>query len=368
MAASFADATRSYLEWMGTRFPLDPAGVVHRRRALSADPFAFLRGTFYWWLVRWDELMPQPVRQAPKILSVGDLHLENFGTWRDAEGRMVWGINDFDEAYPFPVTMDLVRLATSVLLSIDEGHLKLDRRVACASLLEGYNANLVKPAGRPVILEGEAAWLLPASTPHWSETALYWRKEFSDLVAAHGLDDLRELLAEHMPEGVPVEEFLNRGTAGKGSLGRPRAVALGQWRGGPVAREGKRALPSAGRWHQGDDALGPATLDYRMILAAAFRSPDPWLTLTEDWVIRRLSPENHKVVVEQLRGHVQAEALIRWMGWEVANIHRGQAGRHDIEDWLAALPMGWLHDAALSMAEATTADWRKFRESVDDDQ
>lgn len=364
MAASFADATRSYLAWMATRFTPDPRGLAHRPQALAADPFSFLRGTFYWWLVRWEQLMPATVRQAPAILSTGDLHLENFGTWRDGEGRLVWGINDFDEAHPFPVTMDLVRLATSILLAEAEGHLKLDRRVACASLLEGYNANLVKRTGRPVILEGDAAWLLPAASLHWSETAHYWHKEFGGLRAAQGLETLYDLLVERMPEGVAVDEFLDRALAGKGSLGRPRAVALGEWRGGPVAREGKRALPSAGRWHQGDDALGDATLDYRMILAASFRSPDPCLSLTEDWVIRRLSPESHKVAVEQLRDHVQAEALVRWMGWEVANIHRGQAGRHDIEAWLAALPAGWLHDSAATMAEATVADWRDFRETV----
>lgn len=361
MAVTFADATGSYEAWMASRFAPVDKGLAHRRKALAADAFSFLRGTFYWWLVRWDELMPVPVRQAPAILAVGDLHLENFGTWRDAEGRLVWGINDFDEAHPFPVTMDLVRLATSILLAMDEGHLSMDRRAACASLLEGYNANLVKRAGRPVILEGDAAWLLPAASLHWSETARYWRKEFGSLEAAHGLDDLRELLAEHMPEGIPIDEFLDRWTAGKGSLGRPRAVALGEWRGGPVAREGKRALPSAAIWHQGGDARGNATLDYRMILAAAFRSPDPCLHLTEDWVIRRLSPESHKIAIDQISDHVQAEALIRWMGWEVANIHRGQAGRHDIEDWLAALPVGWLYDSAETMAAAMTADWRAFR-------
>lgn len=360
MAMSFAEATASYQAWMSTRFTPDENGLAHRKKALSADPFAFLRGTFYWWLVRWDELMPDPVRQAPAILSVGDLHLENFGTWRDREGRLIWGINDFDEAHPFPVTMDLVRLATSILLAIGEGHLSVDRRAACATLLEGYSANLVKKTGRPVILEGDAAWLRPAASQHWSETARYWRKEFRGLKAAQGLDDLRELLAERMPEGVPIEEFLDRGTAGKGSLGRPRAVALGEWRGGPVAREGKRALPSSGVWHAGGDALGNATLDYRMILAAAFRSPDPHLHLTPDWVVRRLSPESHKIAIDQIRDHVQAEALIRWMGWEVANIHRGQAGRHDIEEWLAALPPGWLFDSAETMAAAAVEDWRAF--------
>jgi uncharacterized protein (DUF2252 family) len=49
---------------------------------------------------------------APQVLAVGDLYTENFGTWRDAEGRLVWGVNDLDEAHPLPYTNDLVRLAT----------------------------------------------------------------------------------------------------------------------------------------------------------------------------------------------------------------------------------------------------------------
>lgn len=346
---------------MASRFAPVDKGLAFRRHALATNPLAFLRGTFYWWLTRWDTLIPAPVRNAPRILSVGDLHLENFGTWRDREGRLVWGINDFDEAHELPITMDLVRLAASILLAIDEGDLNLDRRAACASLLAGYNANLGRREGRPVILEGEAAWMLPAASLHWSETARYWRKEFSDLDAARGLDDLRALLAERMPEGVPIDEFLDRWNAGKGSLGRPRAVALGEWRGGLVAREGKRALPPAAVWHGGGDAGGDATLDYRIIIASAYRSPDPCLYLTPDWVIRRLSPESHKISMDQIRGHVEAEALIRWMGWETANLHRGQAGRHDIEDWLAALPPGWLLDSAQTMAEAMEKDWKAFK-------
>ena len=361
MGRTFAEATRSYENWMASRFTPDAKGLAYRREALTADAFSFLRGTFFWWLVRWDELMPEAVRNSPAFLAVGDLHLENFGTWRDAEGRLVWGINDFDEAHTFPVTMDLVRLASSILLAIDAGHLHLEHRAACASLLEGYHANLIKPAGHPVILESEAAWLNPAATLHWSETAHYWHKEFGSLSAAHGMDDLKALLADCMPEGIPIEEFLDRGTAGKGSLGRPRAVALGEWRGGPVAREGKRALPSAAVWHAGGLATEDATMDYQLILASAFRSPDPCLRLTGDWVIRRLSPESHKVAIDQLRDSVKAEALVRGMGWEVANIHRGQAGRHDIEDGLAALPAGWLFDCARTMAEATTADWKAFK-------
>ena len=51
------------------------------------------------------------------MLAVGDIHLENFGTWRDADGRLVWGVNDFDEAAEMPYALDLIRLATSALVA-----------------------------------------------------------------------------------------------------------------------------------------------------------------------------------------------------------------------------------------------------------
>ena len=72
--------------------------------------------------------------RGPQVLSVGDLHVENFGTWRNAEGRMVWGINDFDEAYPMAYTNDLVRLAASACLAIRQDALKLDPDDACHAI------------------------------------------------------------------------------------------------------------------------------------------------------------------------------------------------------------------------------------------
>ncbi len=362
MSISFAEATQSYEKWMAQRFtPVASALAYKHDRVLAANPFSFLRGTFYWWLHRWDQLMPAPVRQAPAILSVGDLHLENFGTWRDGEGRLVWGVNDFDEAGTYPVTLDLVRLATSIMLAVGEDHLSLDHDVACASLLAGYVANLDKPDGRPIILEAEAAWLRPAATMHWAEFGRFWRREFRGLHVMKDHDDLRELLIDRMPEGVEIEEFLDRSNAGNGSLGRPRAIALGQWRGGPVAREGKRTLPSASVWKSGESATADANMDYRLLLASSFRALDPWLDLTEDWIIRRLSPENHKIEVDQIHGQLEARELVWWMGWEIANIHRGQAGRFDIQDWLAALPVGWLADSARIMGQGMDDDWQDFR-------
>src|SRR5207245_8315262 len=107
----------------------------------------FLRATFYRWAARWRALVGD-VAAAPTVLAVGDLHLENFGTWRDSEGRLIWGVNDFDESCPMPYTMDLVRLATSVRLAVRGAHLSCDANVACDGVLEGCRVGM-DIGGRP---------------------------------------------------------------------------------------------------------------------------------------------------------------------------------------------------------------------------
>ena len=44
----------------------------------------------------------------------GDLHVENFGTYMDSEGVLVFDVNDYDEAYLGHFTWDLQRLAASL--------------------------------------------------------------------------------------------------------------------------------------------------------------------------------------------------------------------------------------------------------------
>src|SRR6476660_8130003 len=89
-----------------------------KHKKMAADPFQFLRAT-YW---RWAE-------------TVGDIHLENFGTWCDAEGRLIWGVNDFDEAARMPYAIDIVRLAASAVLANVRG---ISEQEICASILQGY--------------------------------------------------------------------------------------------------------------------------------------------------------------------------------------------------------------------------------------
>jgi len=96
-----AKATASYEAWLGKRITLLPADLRRKHAAMAEGVFFFFRATFYRWMQLWPEVCAKEC-QAPRVLAVGDLHVENFGTWRDVEGRLVWGINDFDEVYELP--------------------------------------------------------------------------------------------------------------------------------------------------------------------------------------------------------------------------------------------------------------------------
>jgi uncharacterized protein (DUF2252 family) len=94
-ARSIVRATRDYEAWLAGEVRVVRADLQTKHKLMATDGFSFLRATFYRWAQLFPVLCPK-LAGAPKVLGVGDLHVENYGTWRDAEGRLVWGINDFD--------------------------------------------------------------------------------------------------------------------------------------------------------------------------------------------------------------------------------------------------------------------------------
>src|SRR5438445_8294801 len=139
-------ASGSYEAWLARHTRLVEADVALKHQRMAEDLFSFLRATFYRWMQLWPEVCPD-VARAPQVLAVGDLHVENFGTWRDIEGRLVWGINDFDEAWHLPYTGDLIRLAASALLA----KLTCGPKEGAVAILKGY-ADAITAGGRPVVL------------------------------------------------------------------------------------------------------------------------------------------------------------------------------------------------------------------------
>ena len=95
------EATKQYEMWMSCCTSIVQAHLRDKHEQMRADLFAFCRSTFYRWAQQWPEVCGD-LRHAPRVLAMGDLHIDSFGTWRDIEGRLCWGVDDFDEAYPMP--------------------------------------------------------------------------------------------------------------------------------------------------------------------------------------------------------------------------------------------------------------------------
>ncbi|HMJ77713.1 MAG TPA: DUF2252 family protein [Iamia sp.] len=95
----------------------DPTAFRRKFRKMARDPFAFYRGTaclFYDDVARLDD--PWVDERTSRVWIQGDLHAENYGTYMDAAGILVFDVNDFDEAYIGHYTWDLQRMAASVAL------------------------------------------------------------------------------------------------------------------------------------------------------------------------------------------------------------------------------------------------------------
>ncbi|MEU0571783.1 DUF2252 domain-containing protein [Nonomuraea sp. NPDC005983] len=103
----------------GESIKRDPAAFRRKFRKMAASPFAFYRGSacvFYSDLTNLfadDSYLDPP---TSRVWIHGDLHAENFGTYMNASGVLVFNVNDFDEAYVGPYVWDLKRFAASVAL------------------------------------------------------------------------------------------------------------------------------------------------------------------------------------------------------------------------------------------------------------
>src|ERR1700732_3098801 len=150
-------ATREFEIWLAKRVPVVRQDVALKHTLMAQAPFPFFRATFYRWLQHWHEACDD-LAKAPSVVGVGDLHIENFGTWRDEEGRLIWGVNDLDEAFPAAYTLDLVRLTTSAYMAIGGEHLGLSRRAASDAIEEGYRDALAA-GGKAFVLAEHHQWL-----------------------------------------------------------------------------------------------------------------------------------------------------------------------------------------------------------------
>jgi len=121
MAASNAKRKQlivdSLIEAFGPLMEADPGAFRTKFRKMAADPFAFYRGSACLFYADMGVLKDAYAdEQTSKVWIHGDLHAENFGTYMNSEGVLVFDVNDFDEAYVGHFSWDLRRFLASLAL------------------------------------------------------------------------------------------------------------------------------------------------------------------------------------------------------------------------------------------------------------
>lgn len=353
-------ATRDYELWMRSHIPVVERDLRQKHATMKAGFFPFFRGTYYLWARNWQAWAPAATK-APVVLAVGDLHVENFGTWRDCEGRLVWGVNDFDEAWHLPYTADLLRLAASALVAARENHLAIRARQTCAAIWQGY-CDGIRSGGETFVLGERHTALRTLAESRQRDPKVFWAR-IDGLLERRGTAGRKcpasaRKAIEHAMPAPKLTTHLAPRVAGVGSLGRERWVGVARYAGGRVAREAKAVLPSAHAWVEG--RKDPPIL-YREIVANAVRCPDPFLHVGSEWLVRRLSPSNSRIELTQLPRKRDEHQILYSMGFETANIHLGtgkamRAVRKDLD----ARPESWLRNEAKLVVRLLAEQWRQL--------
>ncbi|MFI5312275.1 MAG: DUF2252 domain-containing protein [Gemmatimonadales bacterium] len=369
-------------------------------QAMRGSPFAFFRGTAHLFWEDWpagETLLDD----APRTWSCGDLHLENFGTYRGDNRLTYFDINDFDEAALAPATRDFARLLTSV-------------HVAARSLgLSSANANelceVALTAYISALAEGKARWIERSTAQGMVRELLRGlrRRTRVDLLdlrttlkggkrqlrvdGRHALplvDEERERVIQCLrafaesqddPRFYKVLDVARR-VAGTGSLGVERFVILVRGRGSPGGNfllDLKESRPSAlapravgpqPDWHDEGERVANVQRWMQAIspaLLQVVRFGDRPFTL------RELQPAADRLVLEnwngklgrlrkvvQTMGHVSAWSQLR------SASRRGSAGVDELlafaerKDWRAELAQ-----YAKAYRSRVEDDWKQFLKS-----
>ncbi|HMU82249.1 MAG TPA: DUF2252 family protein [Leptospiraceae bacterium] len=351
------EATTAYESWLRTVTEVDSEALQVKHKAMCDGAFRFLRAAYYDWIALWQS-MPAEIKAAPVCPSIGDIHIENFGTWRDAEGRLIWGINDYDEATELPYTNDLVRLATSVLLAIEDDRLEMKPRESCEAILSGYTRGLERGA-KVFVLAEDNDWLRDIARRQIKDPGKFFRS-MESLPDAAPPARVIEILKGILPEPFRVKKRI----AGLGSLGRQRYAAIAEVAGSRIVREVKANCPPS------QNAFGSVAESLRArILENRPTSPDPFLLDASDYTVRRLAPDCTKIEISLIGKTSDQIRLLASMGREISNVHcmrveSGLSAADSISSHLKSAPDRWLYHAACTMADRIASRQKTWRRKM----
>ena len=334
----------------------EPERLAMKYRAMRASTFAFLRGSCH---LFYDRLPSGGVfKTAPAVWVCGDLHLENFGSYKGDNRQVYFDVNDFDESALAPASWDLVRFLTSLQVGLEGMALREARvQVLCQAFVEAYASSLAS---------GKAYWVE-------RDTAQGMVRELLDGLRARTrvgflgprtlvkrgrrllLADGRKALPVDAAQRAAVENFMRefaesqpqpaffrvldvaRRVAGTGSLGVDRFAILVQGKGSPDGNyllDMKQALPSSlvphlklaqPRWNS--EAHRVVELQRRQ-QAVSMAFLQPVLFTEAPYVLRALQPSEDRVRFTGTgRTPSEIEAVVVTMAQMLAWAQLRSAGR-----------------------------------------
>ncbi len=218
----------------------EPERLAIKYQRIAADPVAFFRGTPNLFYEDWNSSAAASLK-SPLVWLCGDLHLENFGTYRGDNRSTYFDFNDFDEACLGPAIWDLTRLLTSISIEAAEREWRTRQtREICETVLDSYSIALASGKARWVEREtavGIVYDLFQTLRVRTGQTLLDRRTELhrrrclikKDGVKALPLSAARDAkLLAALVKRIGGFRYLDaaRRIAGNSSLGIPRFVLL----------------------------------------------------------------------------------------------------------------------------------------------
>ena len=380
----------------------DPQLLHRKYKAMQRSPFVFLRGTCHLFYQDWPNT--SALNQAPLSWICGDLHLENFGTFKGDNRLTYFDLNDFDEAVLAPCTWDVTRFLTSIFVgasALGLGH--TDAIALAQSFLTQYKQALA--TGKAGWIERSTATglvqeLLSQLKQRQRPDFLNNRTEIKGNTRRIRLDGKRALpieTGERKKITALIEKFRAQQTkpkffklldvaqraAGTGSLGIERYILLVVGHGSPNGNyllDLKQAHSSALQpYLTVAQPQWPNEAERIVAVHKRVQACPPALlkAVTQDnksFVLTELQPFESRVNLEANRGRMKRlEKVIATMGEVVAWAQLRSGGRQGsaIADELIdfAQQPTWQAtalDYAQHYAQQVEQDWREFREALKD--
>lgn len=336
--------------WLGEHIPVDDRELKRKHEEMAADELRFLRGTYFLWLVRVAEHIPEALRFTGVPL-IGDLHVENYGTWRDIDQVRRWGINDLDELASGSWVLDLLRLAVSAVIA---PHIALDEDEICGTVLDTWRTAEPRVA---LDLREHGAGHLRHLVPEFVSPSTFYAT-LAEAPSASVPDVVAAAAAGVAEPGWNPTWHAH--VAGTGSLGHPRVVGVGPASDGKQhAREAKQLGPITAVWVavRAPNMPRPIAHLYKDVWSAV-RGP-AGATRVADWQVRDLAPDVVRIELGGLHAK-DAGRLLRSMARAAVDVHGSDRtalsqARQDVLDEKDFAAM------VRTMVKATKADWAAYR-------